>query len=346
MAKDFNELVKAIVSKTDKIFVPDGKTAWRLPTGVPSLDSALGGGLPSGTITQIYGPESSGKTTLAYHIAAQSVKLGHRTAFVALEGYSDQFARACGVDVDKLDDNGSKLFNVIAGDFAEQVFNTVIEGLRNYDLQVIIMDSISAAIPKVNIDKKQPTEDIDKGPNVGAKARVVGYFIEQMQGPVRRKQALFVTVNQLRSDIGKFVSGLKPGGGMALQYYSDVKISMWGKQDSVTGDVETKITIRKGKEWDVTPFSTTTIYMAHGKGIDIERDIIVTCEKAGILKKGGAWYTYIDDKKKEHKLQGLERFAEALRDDPELREELFQKALQSARLEIEKDENDQEESEE
>ncbi len=342
MGKDFNDLVKAILNKTDRIFVPEGKTTWRLPTGIPSLDAALGGGLPGGTISQIYGPETSGKSTLALHIAGQAVKLGYRTAYIGLEGYSERYAKSCGVEVDKLDENGGKLFNVISGDFAEEIFNTCIEGIRNYDLKVIVMDSISAAIPKANIDKKQPTDAMDKGPSVGAKARVVGYFIEQLQNPVRRKQALFVTVNQLRSDIGKFVSGLKPGGGMALQYYSDVKISMWGKQDPTSGDVESKITIKKGKEWDIIPYSTTTLYLAHGKGIDIERDIIVTCEKAGLIKKGGSWYTYIDDKKKEHKYQGLENFADALRGNDTLREDLYQKAIKVGVPEIDKDEEESE----
>jgi recombination protein RecA len=342
MGKDFNELVKAILNKTDRIFVPEGKTTWRLPTGIPSLDAALGGGLPGGTIVQVYGPETSGKSTLAYHIAAQAVRLGYRTAYIGLEGYSEPYAKACGVDVEKTDENGNKLFNVLSGDFAEEIFNMCIEGIRNYDLKVIVMDSISAAIPKANIDKKQPTDAMDKGPSVGAKARTVGYFIEQLQNPIRRKEALFVTVNQLRSDIGKFVSGLKPGGGMALQYYSDVKISMWGKQDANTGDVETKITVKKGKEWDVIPYSTTTLYMSHGKGVDIERDIILTCEKSGIIKKGGSWYTYIDDKKKEHKYQGLAGFADALRANSKLRDDLYQKVMQAGvKLEIEKDEEDE-----
>lgn len=328
MSKNFNDLVKQVLNKTDKIFVPDGKTVWRLPTGIPSLDTALGGGLPGGTITQIYGPEASGKTTLAYHIAGQAVKLGYRTAYIGLEGYSEPYAKICGVDVDKVDDGGAKLFNVLSGDFAEEVFNLCIEGIREYDLKVIVMDSISAAIPKANVEKKQPTDAMDKGPSIGAKARTIGYFIEQLQNPIRRKKVLFVAVNQLRSDIGKFVSSLKPGGGMALQYYSDVKISMWSRQDSSSGDIETRVTIKKGKEWDIIPFSTTTLYMKHGKGIDIEKDILTSCEKAKIVVRGGAWYTYVDDSGKEHKFQGMDNFSMTLKDDKLLRDELMNKATQ------------------
>lgn len=322
MTKNIKELIDAVLKKTDKIFVPEGKTAWRLPIGVPSLDRILGGGLPGGSIVQIYGPEKAGKSSLAYHITGQAVKLGYPTLYIGLEGYSEQYAKACGVDVD------NENFHHISGDFAEEVFNTCIEGLRNYDLKVVVMDSITAAIPKANIDKKQPTDAMDKGPNVGAKARTVGYFIEQLQHPIRRRGSLFVTVNQLRSDIGKFASGLKPSGGMALQYYTDIKISMWGSEDRTTGAIDTKVTINKGKEWDVIPWATTTLHIEHGKGIDINRDVITVCEKAGIVKRSGSWYVY-DDGNQEHKFQGIANFADGLKDDLILREELYSKAVQS-----------------
>jgi len=334
MSNDFNDLVKAVLSKTDRIFIPDGKTLWRLPTGIPSLDKILGGGIPAGTITQIYGPETSGKSTLAYHIAGQAVKLGYKTAYFGIEGYSEQYAQACGVDTK------SKLFTPLSGDFAEEIFNMCIEGVRNHDLKVIVMDSIVAAIPKANIDKKQPTDNMDKGPNIGAKARSIGYFVEQLQNPIRRKHAMFIAVNQLRSNIGRFVTSLKPAGGMALQYYSDVKISMWGKEDA-NGNVESKVTVKKGKEWEVIPFGATVLYMRHGHGIDINRDVLLVCEKAGIIKKGGSWYTYKFGEE-EVKFQGLGNFSEALRDKPELREELYQKATQ-ANIKVEVIENEESE---
>ena len=322
MAKDIKELVDLVLKKTDKVFIPEGRTTWRLPVGIPSLDRVLGGGLPGGAIVQIYGPESAGKTTLAYHIAGQAIKLGYPTLYIGLEGYSEQYARACGVDTD------SDKFHPVSGDFAEEIFNMCIEGLRNYDLKVVIMDSITAAVPKANIDKKQPTESIDKGPSIGAKARTVGYFVEQLQHPIRRKQGLFVTVNQLRTNIGKFTSGLKPSGGMALQYYTDVKISMWGSEDRSTGAIETKVTVSKGKEWDVIPWGTTTLHMEHGKGIDIDRDVITVCEKAGIIKKAGSWYSY-NNGTDEMKYQGLAAFSDELKSNLALKEELYERAAQS-----------------
>jgi len=337
MVKDVKELVDAVLKKTDKIFIPEGKTTWRLPVGIPSLDRVLGGGLPGGAIVQIYGPESAGKTTLAYQITGQAVKLGYPTLYIGLEGYSEQYAQACGVDTN------SEYFHKISGDFAEEVFNLCIEGLRNYDLKVVVMDSITAAIPKSNIDKKQPTDNIDKGPSVAAKARTIGYFVEQLQHPIRRKQALFVTVNQLRSNIGKFTSGLKPSGGLALQYYTDVKISMWGSEDRTTGDIDTKVTVSKGKEWDVVPWGTTTLHMAHGKGIDIDCDVISICEKAGIVKKAGSWYSY-NNGTDEVKYQGLTAFSEGLKNNSALRDELYEKATQS-QIEVEVVEPEEDENE-
>lgn len=337
MAKDIKELVDAVLKKTDKIFVPEGKTTWRLPVGIPSLDRVLGGGLPGGAIVQIYGPESAGKTTLAYHIAGQAVKLGYPTLYIGLEGYSEQYAKACGIDVN------SDKFHPISGDFAEEIFNMCIEGLRNFDLKVVVMDSITAAVPKANIEKKQPTEAIDKGPSLGAKARTVGYFVEQLQHPIRRKQGLFVTVNQLRSNIGKFTSGLKPSGGMALQYYTDVKISMWGSEDRATGAINSKVTVSKGKEWDVIPWGTTTLHMEHGKGIDIDRDVITVCEKAGIVKKAGSWYSY-NNGTEELKYQGLAAFADELKRNSVLQKELYEKAVQS-QVEVEVVEENEENGE-
>jgi recombination protein RecA len=114
---------------------------------------------------------------------------------------------------------------------------------------------------------------------------------------------------------------------------------MWGKEDKTNGSVESKITVNKGKEWSVIPYSTTTLHMEHGKGVDIERDIVGVCEKAGIIKKGGAWYNYGDSK-----YQGISKLAEAMRENPSLREELYRQALKST-VAIEISEEKEEEDE-
>jgi len=314
------DLIKKNVEKSTELYVPKGRVSWRLATGIPSLDVVLGGGFPGGSISQIYGPESSGKTSLAYNVVAQAVQNQFETLLLSLEDYSEVYAQACGIDTE------SPYYHVLAGESAEHVFNFTVDAARNSDVRVIVMDSISAASPKSNLEKKQKTTNLDKGLKPGEKARLIGHFIEQVKPPVLRKELVFVTVNQLRSDIGKFVSGLKPSGGMALQYFSNIKISLWGRKDNTKQEIETSVRVEKGKDWDVIPFGVTTLYFIHGKGVDIERDILLTCEKGNIVNKSGSWLSYIDDSGKEHKYQGMDNFATVLRSDLTLRDELRSKA--------------------
>jgi len=318
MVKDVQELVDTILSKTDRMYVPTGEISWRLPTGVPSLDNILGGGLPGGSITQIYGPEQSGKTSLAYKITGEAVRLGYSTMLVPLEGYSKEFAKACGVDTE------AKNLHVISADFAELLFNTCIEAVRNYDTKVIVMDSIAAAIPRADLEKKQKVEDGDPGFNVGSRAKSIGSFIQQMQIPLKRKEAIFVTVNRLTADINRYGGSMKPAGGQTLQYDSDIKISMWGRSNRDEKIIETDVTVMKGKENGINLFGATTLYFAHGQGVDVYRDLITVCEIKGIITKGGAWYTY-----GEQKFQGLAGFAEALKGNKELYQELMNKVSQN-----------------
>jgi recombination protein RecA len=316
--KDIQELIDTFVSKDDSVFIPPGRVEWRLPTGILTLDKILGGGFPGGSIVQLYGPESSGKTTLAYRTAAQSIKLGYSTVIVPIEKYSEQYAEVCGVDVH------NKNFHMFSADYAEKIFNMCIEGIRNFDAQVIIMDSISAAIPKADLEKKQKTEDMDKGFNIGSQARCVSDFIRKIQQPIRRKQAIFLTVNQLSYQIGRWGGVKKPKGSEALQYFSDVKLNMWGRINKATQLIEVNITVDKGKDWDVIPFGSVSLNLAHAKGFDIESDVIMACEKANIVTKRGAWYNYGDQK-----FQGLEKFADTLRDNVDLKNELFEQAIKA-----------------
>ncbi len=312
------ELVDILLNKTNSIYVPTGEISWRLPTGVPSLDNILGGGLPGGSITQIYGPEQSGKTSLAYRIAGESIRRGYSTLLVPLEGYSKPFAKACGIETE------ASNLHVISADFAELLFNTCIEAVRNYDTKVIVMDSIAAAIPRSDLEKKQKVEDGDPSFNVGTRAKAIGSFIQQMQIPLKRKEAVFVTVNRLTADINRYGGSMKPGGGQTLQYDSDIKISMWGKSNRDEKIIETDVTVMKGKEDGVDLFGATTLYFAHGQGVDVFRDLITVCEAKSIITKGGAWYTY-----GEQKFQGLAGFAEVLKNNKELYQELMDKVEQN-----------------
>lgn len=322
--KDTGDLINMFKEKSDSVYTPAGRTTWRLPTGILTLDKILGGGFPGGSVIQLYGQESSGKTTLAYRTAAQAVKLGYSTLLIPLEKYSEQYAEVCGVDL------SSPKFHVVAADYAELVFNLCIEAVRNYDTQVIVMDSISAARPKADIEKKQKTEAVDKGFNIGTQARSISDFIGKIQGPIRRKQAIFLTVNQLSYQIGRWGGRKVPKGGEALQYFSDVKLNMWGKVNKATQDITVYITVDKGKEWEIIPFGSVVLNLAHAKGFDTEADLINACEKAKIITKKASWYIYEDEK-----VQGLDGFAELLRSNIDLKNELYDKAAK-ADIEIEK----------
>jgi len=331
--KDTRELIDTFVNKNDSVYVPPGRVTWRLPTGILTLDKILGGGLPGGSIIQIYGLEKSGKTSLAYHVAAQAIKEGLSTLLIPLEKYSEQYAEACGVDI------SSPHLHVVSADYAELVFNLCIEAVRNYDAKVIIMDSISAATPKADIQKKQKTEDMDKGYNIGSQARAVSDFIRKIQQPIRRKEAIFLTVNQLSYEISKWGGRKVPKGGMALQYFSDIKLSMWGTENRADQLTETRVTVDKGKDWDIIPYGMANLVIRHAKGVDAEFDLATVCEKAGIIERKGAWYNYGTVK-----AQGMDKLTALLRDNKQLRDELFEKAT-NANIEIEK-EIDEELSEE
>jgi recombination protein RecA len=322
--RDTGDLINEFKEKSDSVYTPSGKTTWRLPTGILTLDKVLGGGFPGGSVIQLYGQESSGKTTLAYRTAAQAVKLGYSTLLIPLEKYSEQYAEVCGIDL------SSPKFHVVAADYAELVFNLCIEAVRNYDTQVIIMDSISAARPKADIEKKQKTEAMDKGFNIGTQARAISDFIGKIQGPIRRKEAMFLTVNQLSYRIGRWGASRQPKGGEALQYFSDVKLNMWGKVNKATQDITVYITVDKGKEWEIIPFGSVVLNLAHAKGFDIESDLINACEKAKIVTKKGSWYNYGDIN-----AQGLTGFADLLRTDHNLKNDLYDKAAK-ANIEVEK----------
>lgn len=330
--RDTRELIDTFVNKNDSVYVPPGRVTWRLPTGIFTLDKILGGGLPGGSIIQIYGPEKSGKTTVAYHIAAKAVQAGYSTLLIPLEKYSEQYAEACGVDTQ------SEHLHLVAADYAELVFNLCIEAVRNYDAKVIVMDSISAATPKSDLQKKQKTEDMEKGYNIGSQARAVSDFIRKIQQPIRRKEAIFVTVNQLSYEISKWGGRKVPKGGMALQYFSDIKLSMWGTENRPQQLIESRITVDKGKDWDIIPYGMANLVIKHAKGVDAEFDLATVCEKAGIVNRKGSWYIYED-----YKAQGMDKFTELIREIPELRSDLFNKAT-NANIEVEK-EIDEEESE-
>lgn len=306
------DLVNKAVEKHDSIFIPTGIVNWRCPTGSIAMDRILGGGIPGGRITQIYGEEGVGKTTLLYHAIAEAQKMGLTSVLVSQEGtYDAQYAAACGVDVD------ADTFVVYSADFAEVGLNLVVELLRSSDAKLIGIDSIAAVNPRVNVEKKQPIKDIDSGPNIGAKARVLSDFLDKSLIAMLRNDVMMIFINQWRTKIvthGFGRSKLVPSGGQALQYYTTLKIKMY--KDSANCDenkITSNIVIDKGKDWGIKRFHACKIEIADGRGVDKEKEVVRVGTELGIIKRAGAWYSYNG-----MKAQGVDGAADFLRNDDDM----------------------------
>ena len=265
MAKRVQDLIDSLLEKSDaRVYVPVGRPQWRVSTGVASLDILLGGGIPSGAFVHIYGPEQSGKTSLVYRMVGEAVRAGKSTLLCPIEGYDKAFAQACGIDTE------SENFHVLSATNAESLFYSCIRAIREYDVKVLVLDSIAAAIPRADLEKKQKLVDGDPGFSVGARAKSITHFVRQLKEVLENKGAIFVTVNQYTAKITSYGGSLHPGGGEALQYASDIKIRMRGttpyfKDDTPLSEedkvIVSDVSIMKGKLGGVKLFSSTTLYL-------------------------------------------------------------------------------------
>lgn len=320
MTENHKKIVDSFMVKSKGVITkPTGITAWRLPTGVLTLDRLLGGGVPSGTITQVIGRESTGKSTLCLHIIASALKEGHKVSFVPLEGWSKPYADALGVKED--DPN----LSIWTAEFAEYTFNLLIDLIRNSDADVFVLDSITAPVTRKQLVKKQPVQEMDKGPEIAAKSRAISDFLDKIQGVVKQRQLVFICVNQLRSQITKMGGYDGPAGGKALQYYTDLKLWLTKKDIMVTPPyIETTLKIKKAKVWGVAQHSQTVLSVG-GRvlGIDKVKDLVSACEKAGIVDKSGKWIKY-----GEHSWNGIPGASDFLNDNPAVLEELRTKYLE------------------
>lgn len=311
MAKKVRDLLEDITAKNSNIYIPSGKVEWRLPTDILSLDRILGGGIPGGTIMQIFGNESVGKTSISLHIAASAVSRGIPTVLIPLETYYESHARTIGVDVDNKD-----LFQVWASEYANDTFSTLDYLIRESDAKLFIIDSISAAAEK---EVKEDINDKNKNP-MGLKARKISMFLDNIQQPIRRKGIILLIINQLRTDLSGFRAFEIPTGGKALQYYTDLKINLSKKQEK--GYIKTTATLKKGKVEGVFPFATTEFNIYYGTGVDKSYDLVLSCSNVGIIEKAGAWFKYSDNK-----WQGFDAAAKAISENKELRDELYNKYM-------------------
>ena len=280
-----------------------------ISTGSISLDSALGiGGIPRGRITEIYGPESSGKTTLTLHIIAEAQKTGGYAAFIDAEHAMDpEYAKKLGVDTDNL--------LISQPDTGEQALDITETLVRSGALDIIVIDSVAALVPKAELDG-------DMGDShMGLQARLMSQALRKLTGSVSKSRTSVIFINQIRHKIGvMFGSPETTTGGNALKFYASIRldirrIGQIKEGDQVVGN-RTRVKVVKNKV--APPFKNTEFDIMYGEGISYEGDLLDLAVQADIVNKMGAWYSY----NKEKIGQGRENAKRYLQDNENVRNEI------------------------
>ncbi len=283
-----------------------------IPTGILSIDLALGvGGCPRGRVTEIYGPESSGKTTLALHVIAEAQKRGGNAAFIDAEHALDTaYAERLGVDVDNL--------LVSQPDFGEQALEITEILMRSGGIDVIVIDSVAALVPRAEIDGNVGDH------HVGLQARLMSHAMRKFTGVLNRTNTALIFINQIRMKIGvMFGNPETTPGGNALKFYSSLRIDirrMTQIKDSqeVVGN-RTKVKVVKNKV--APPFRQAEFDMVYGEGISKTGDLLDLGVENNIVDKSGAWYSYQDERIG----QGRENAKKFLKEHPEMLAEIENK---------------------
>jgi len=280
-----------------------------IPTGALALDLALGiGGLPRGRITEIYGPESSGKTTLATHVVAEAQRNGGICAYIDAEHAMDPvYAKALGVDIDEL--------LISQPDTGEQALEITDMLIRSGALDVVVIDSVAALTPRAEIEGEMGDT------HVGLQARLMSQALRKLTGNLNKSKTICIFINQLREKIGvMFGSPETTPGGRALKFYSSVRLDI-RRIESIKDGVEvvgnrTRVKVVKNKV--SPPFKQAEFDIMYGTGISREGSVLDLSVDEGIVKKSGAWYTYDG----EQLGQGRENAKKYLTENPEVMVEI------------------------
>ena len=321
MGKDNSEKMRALEAALGQIEKQFGKgsvmqlgdyTAMNveaIPTGALSLDIALGiGGIPRGRIIEVFGPESSGKTTLALHLIAEAQKMGGEAAFIDAEHALDPvYAKHLGVNIDEL--------IVSQPDTGEQALEIAEALVRSGALDIIVVDSVAALVPKAEIDG-------DMGDaHVGLQARLMSQALRKLAGVINKSKCVIVFINQLREKVGvMFGNPETTPGGRALKFYASVRLDIRRveslKQDGEVIGNRTRVKVVKNKV--APPFREAEFDIIYGKGISKEGNILDAAVNLDIVEKSGSWFSYNGERIG----QGRENVKEYLAKNPKIAEEI------------------------
>ena len=290
-----------------------------IPSGSLSLDIALGiGGYPKGRIIEIYGPESSGKTTFALHAIAEAQKKGGRAAFIDAEHSLDpKYAEALGVNTNELllsqPDNG------------EQALEICEALVRSGAISIVVIDSVAALVPQAEIEGEMGDS------HVGLQARLMSQALRKLSGIINKTNTICIFINQLREKVGvMFGNPETTPGGRALKFYSSIRLEIRRSEQIKTASeiVGNKTNVKVVKNKMAPPFKTCSVDIMYGEGVSTEGELVDLASEAGIVEKSGAWYSYNGDKIG----QGKENVKELLRNNQALKEEIEKKEVQNREL--------------
>ncbi len=283
-----------------------------IPSGSLSLDICLGiGGYPKGRIIEIFGPESSGKTTFALHAIAEAQKKGGRAAFIDAEHSLDpQYAARLGVNINELllsqPDNG------------EQALEICEALVRSGAISVIVIDSVAALVPQAEIEGEMGDS------HVGLQARLMSQALRKLSGVISKTNTIAIFINQLREKVGvMFGNPETTPGGRALKFYASIRLDIRRAEQIKLGTdiIGNKVSVKVVKNKMAPPFKSCVVDIMYGEGVSIEGEIVDLAASVGILEKGGAWYSYNGEKLG----QGKENVKELLKKNTKLKEELEKK---------------------
>ena len=281
-------------------------------SGSLSLDIALGvGGYPKGRIIEIYGPESSGKTTFALHAIAEAQKAGGRAAFIDAEHALDPaYAKALGVNIDEL-----LLSQPDTGEQALEICDALV---KSEAVSIIVIDSVAALVPQAEIDGEMGDS------HVGLQARLMSQALRKLSGNINKTKTTAIFINQLREKVGvMFGNPETTPGGRALKFYSTIRLDVRRSEALKVGEnvIGNKTTVKVVKNKVAPPFKAANVDIMYGEGVSREGELIDLASRAGIVEKSGAWFAYNGEKLG----QGKENVKLLLKENTPLREEIEQK---------------------